>query len=111
MRSPTGDFDLAPPEYSLQLSYDFHFVPRVQVTYLRDPFAATDSDGSSVGRRRGSARSPISSTDEAPQVSYSCVDYSCSDWFADVCQSVFRPNAAVHQPLSDDPGDLMSVDS
>ena len=61
--------------------------------------------------RRIASRAPIPFSSDSPQVSYSCVDYSCGDWFSDICHSVFRGGVAVHQPLPDDPSDLMNVDS
>eukprot|EP00903_Cladosiphon_okamuranus_P006520 g6372.t1 len=61
-----------------------------------------------VGRRTAS-RAPIPYGNEPP-VSYACVDYSCRDWFSDMCQSVFRGGATAHRPPQEDPNDLMCVD-
>lgn len=83
-----------------------------QVTYLRtaSPADAADAAPMPSGRRTAS-RAPIPFNNEhGPQVSYSCVDYSCGDWFSDMCQSVFRGGATAHQSLHDDPNDLMNVD-
>lgn len=81
-----------------------------QVTYLRaaPPASALQAAPRPAGRRTAS-RAPIPYGNE-PQVSYSCVDYSCGDWFSDMCQSVFRTGATAHQPLQEDPNDIMSVD-
>lgn len=91
------------------------FLMLLQVTYLRSPQSADDIERGTTGRRTSPARPPVMgptlSMDDSPQVSYSCVDYSCGDWFAEMCQSVFRSGATSHHALPDDPQDLMSVDA
>eukprot|EP00903_Cladosiphon_okamuranus_P011771 g11065.t1 len=92
-------------------SGEYQYVgPQLKVTYVRaaPPADALEQAPRPVGRRTAS-RAPIPYSNE-PQVSYSCVDYSCGDWFSDMCQSVFRSGATSHQPLQEDPNDLMSVD-
>lgn len=81
------------------------------MTYLRGPPADIEAAPRPAGRRTAS-RAPIPYNNEDAQVSYSCVDYSCGDWFSDMCSSVFHRNGATtqHQPLHDDPNDLMNVD-
>lgn len=93
-------------------SGEYQYVgPQLKVTYLRaaPPVDARESAARPAGRRTAS-RAPIPFSNDGPQVSYSCVDYSCGDWFSDMCQSVFRGSATAHQPMADDPNDLMSVD-
>ncbi|CAM9475560.1 unnamed protein product [Ectocarpus fasciculatus] len=93
-------------------SGEYQYVgPQLKVTYLRaaPPADAAEATPRPAGRRTAS-RAPIPFNSDGHQVSYSCVDYSCGDWFSDMCQSVFRSGATAHQPLHDDPNDLMNVD-